>query len=1545
MKGSNTHRRLLLVTLLLIAALAGTAQAVAGRASDLGMDPPQPPARSLADDETEFTSIGHFGGWTASMIVAPDGRDLAYVGAGAGVLVIDTSNPAAPVQVGGWSSTVASDVVALAGKGTMLAAVQDSHLSILDLSNPARPALLGSATTEDTATGRDLAWVGDLLYLSGNTSDHAGGVLQIYDMSDPSSPTYLGGASTAGSGYGVYVADDVAYVADGNNGRLLTYDVSAPASPALLGTHVVSGAARDVQVVGGVAYVASGAPGGLETVNVSDPASPALLGRYASPGTAEQIAVGGGVAYLAEGRDHPAMRVDVSTPASPTEIGALASDTPALCLGLDGDTLYCAAGDYGLKLVDVADPENPVAQGSYDWPDMVDGFYIAEDRALLDASAAYGYAIGDGKLWVLDMTDPGATRVVGSIDTGHTGWSGGFVTGEGTRAHIAYASSSSGSGASEIQIYDVADAAAPTLLGKQDLPDGPEATGLAVDENVAYVSTSSDPSGGLRSYDVSDPEAIALLDTCALPADAAGLAIAGDVAYVPVSASGLQLVNIANPAAMAKLGLAAPPVGASARCVAVDGDQAYVGSNAAGGWYLQEVDVSNPNAPTVTQTSSLQTGRIQELGVTDDKVYCGVVGQSLVVVARIGFGILGVYHTPCVYHLVISSIWGDLHVFIVVSSYGIVIFVFWVPSDGTPTPTPSPSKTATATATGTSTSTATASPTATATPTEYVYITLTHTPTRTPTPTKTPTNTRVPTPEAAAVKRVQPTAAAPGEVVTCTIQLTWNDPMGNSAPSTMADPLPEHLEYVPGTLTANFGATNDTNPRNLAWGGEIPNGGTAIIRFQARLRCSTLMALNNSQWPSEIRNRASGAIGPIPYACGGDVWPIKPDLRISAVEITQAIQNLNNDMRLIEAKETYARVYVRAVYIKDTGEAGVEVAGCDVPNVTARLTGPDGATLTPLNGPITARVLVGQDRPTIDERNNLNQCLYFRLPRNWRNQNYQIVAEVNPDAVRPDNFVSNNEWEKDLTFVDTKRIYMVFHPVRYTFGGANLSPVTHVVDLLQKFMNIYPTSDENRRYRWSSEIVWNTDLTVNANQRNLIARVAEEQSWWWDNAETSHFGVVHQSVDTAGTVGYARTPGQAGWIRTTGRLEYDGRTLGHEWGHNFGLRHVPCQVADGTGGAWALKGYPNCWISDGTRTGYYGFDTRRPKINVRIPSAWSDFMGYGNDTFVSDFSYDLLYNRLREAAMPPRASALNAAGEGLLVQGYVTTTASAGTLDSLFVTDNPNLSNAAIDGPYTLELQNSVGHALHTHTFGIFDADAPDPTAGFYSRVLPYDAGATRLVLKHNDTVIDERVASARRPVVEITSPAPGTAVTDTMFLAWTSSDGDGDALEHVVLYSADDGASWQPLVLHPEQKQVEIDTTKLPGSEDGLIRVAASDGFYTTWDTIDGAISLERKPPTVFLLDPIDGEHYVNSRWVVLKAQGYDQDLDDLGDADLAWSSSLDGALGTGVEVEPTALSVGEHVITVTATDDEGLTTTASVTITVGAKVHLPIVNGDMAP
>ena len=112
---------------------------------------------------------------------------------------------------------------------------------------------------------------GDHAYVA----DGANGLV-VVDVLDPAAPALVGGLDTPGTATDVAVQGDLVYVADGSSG-LAILDVSDRSAPVLVGAVETPGNARGVDVEGGIAVVADD-DGGLQVIDVSRPAVPELLG-------------------------------------------------------------------------------------------------------------------------------------------------------------------------------------------------------------------------------------------------------------------------------------------------------------------------------------------------------------------------------------------------------------------------------------------------------------------------------------------------------------------------------------------------------------------------------------------------------------------------------------------------------------------------------------------------------------------------------------------------------------------------------------------------------------------------------------------------------------------------------------------------------------------------------------------------------------------------------------------------------------------------------------------------------------------------------------------------------------------------------------------------------------------------------------------------------------------------------------------------------------------------------------------------------------------
>jgi hypothetical protein len=172
--------------------------------------------------------------------------------------------------------------------------------------------------------------------------------------------------------------------------------------------------------------------------------------------------------------------------------------------------------------------------------------------------------------------------------------------------------------------------------------------------------------------------------------------------------------------------------------------------------------------------------------------------------------------------------------------------------------------------------------------------------------------------------------------------------------------------------------------------------------------------------------------------------------------------------------------------------------------------------------------------------------------------------------------------------------------------------------------------------------------------------------------------------------------------------------------------------------------------------------------------------------------------------------------------------------------------------------------------------------------------------------------------------------------IEWSAFDADGDTLSHTVLYSRDGGFSWLPLVVNTTANWFEFNADDVPESlgESGVFRVNTTDGLnVSSGDSPQYALAAPH-PPDTFLLTPNNNDSYPQHAPVALHAASWDYEDLMLTGAQVTWTSSIDGPIGTGLLFINSNLSPGTHTITVTGTDTEGLYTSKSVAIIITPRV-----------
>ena len=168
-------------------------------------------------------------------------------------------------------------------------------------------------------------------------------------------------------------------------------------------------------------------------------------------------------------------------------------------------------------------------------------------------------------------------------------------------------------------------------------------------------------------------------------------------------------------------------------------------------------------------------------------------------------------------------------------------------------------------------------------------------------------------------------------------------------------------------------------------------------------------------------------------------------------------------------------------------------------------------------------------------------------------------------------------------------------------------------------------------------------------------------------------------------------------------------------------------------------------------------------------------------------------------------------------------------------------------------------------------------------------------------------------PVVTITSPADGALINtpEAVNLIGSATDEqDGDLGGDALRWSSD---------LDGSLGVGESLVVALSVGEHELRLVATDSDGDTGFDVVEVTVAGENQPPQAFIDDPDDGDVFIEGTTVTF--QGHADDAEDgaLAGASLFWTSSEDGSLGSGAQVDASGLSLGDHDIVLTAVDSQG--------------------------
>jgi hypothetical protein len=386
---------------------------------------------------------------------------------------------------------------------------------------------------------------------------------------------------------------------------------------------------------------------------------------------------------------------------------------------------------------------------------------------------------------------------------------------------------------------------------------------------------------------------------------------------------------------------------------------------------------------------------------------------------------------------------------------------------------------------------------------------------------------------------------------------------------------------------------------------------------------------------------------------------------------------------------------------------------------------------------------------------------------------------------------------------------------------------------------------------------------------------------------------------------------------------------------NFNSRWVHVNCGSGVSGTNPNYPYPTDQIGiTGTRN-TWGFD----QISRAIiqPDQASDYMSYCTPVWTSDYTWigalNVTNNTPRITA--PSADTLSIAGLVAADQASALFTiihrTAAGVLRAASTASPQHTDN--LTGTYRLELLSATNSVLAsqivTPTEGTHDAtDFP------FFATMPYASGATALRLTRNNLELTRRTISANAPIVTVTQPIASANMSNTLMIAWTASDADGDALNYLVQYSADNGVTWNVIANGLSGTTLTVtNTNDLPGSNTARVRVVANDGVNTGMAT-SAAFTLQGHAPRPFINQPSDRAVFSHDTPVVLNGQALDMEEGALSGAALQWRiTGPTTRTGSGQQLTFYNLSPGAYTTWLTATDSTNKTSSLTSTFTISPK------------
>jgi hypothetical protein len=543
----------------------------------------------------------------------------------------------------------------------------------------------------------------------------------------------------------------------------------------------------------------------------------------------------------------------------------------------------------------------------------------------------------------------------------------------------------------------------------------------------------------------------------------------------------------------------------------------------------------------------------------------------------------------------------------------------------------------------------------------------------------------------------------------------------------------------------------------------------AIMSLLVALLLGTTVLVNNISSTSHaaVLAQGGGATAYLPFITRSHVF----DLAITNIEMTQSVQTLTNNVPLVAQRHALVRVYAQTV------------EGTSPPNVVVTLEG--------IRNGVSLGLLTANPRPipANPSQADLASTVNFVLPPAWRTGAVTLIARIEISDANP----GNNVRQHVATFNNVPQLRVFIVPINYTHQGSNAP-------------GFYPAQSVDYISNWIQRAfpVHNVQITMR-DPYNFTGNLQTENGWrdllwamtflkqadgYSEHSPIFYYGFV--PINNGSTQWFTSGIAGIGWVSPSnqahresvglnlGQNDNTGILAAHEFGHNMTRKHAPCgNPAD------VDPNYPYT----GASIGQFGYDIG---VNaLRNPATYKDVMSYCSPEWVSDYTYNGLYNdQMLKGNWPDQAETTS---QQLLIRA---------NLDETGVVEMRPTYHLATSGQtqplsvtmYEVQLLDEAGTIIAQHPISLREAEEPGIVVrGFMGTVpLPAEPVASVQIVSlagESPAVLAGQTLTTR--ALAARTEASLTETADSIHLTWSDS-----SRPAIVRYTGDDGATWTALAI-----------------------------------------------------------------------------------------------------------------------------------------------------